>query len=830
MMSVVQVSERTESRAIRVRGLVQGVGFRPTVWRLARDGGLAGYVCNDAEGVLIHASGPPDALDRFTLRLRDESPPLARVDAIESAVCDDAVPDDVFRIIESRAGRVRTGIVADAATCPACAAETLDPADRRHGYAFTNCTHCGPRLSIVRSIPYDRAHTSMAAFPMCPDCQAEYDHPADRRFHAQPNACAECGPRVALSRCRSGRRPRIYESRPAAAPTEDPVGTAATLIRAGAIVAVKGLGGFHLACDATDDHAVTRLRARKRRYDKPFALMARNLDTMRQYVEVDAEAEALLTSPAAPIVILPARGEPLADGVAPNQRTLGFMLPYTPLHHLLMAQLERPIVLTSGNISDEPQCTGNDEARERLDGIADYVLDHNRDIVNRVDDSVARVMDGVLRLMRRARGFAPAPLPLPTGFENAPPVLAFGGELKNTFCLIKDGQAILSQHMGDLENAAAFADYRRNLELYRALYEHHPAVLAVDRHPEYLSSKLGRERAAREALPLETVQHHHAHIAACMADNNIALGTGPVLGIALDGLGYGDNGTIWGGEFLLADYCGYERVACFEPVPMIGGTRAIHEPWRNAYAHLRGLGWRQVAAHYKKLPIIRLLERQPLATLDAMIARNINAPLTSSCGRLFDAVAAAIGIHPGQVSYEGQAAIEMEACVDEKALKAAGYQFDVGRISPKGVIGPTDQINSAPMWRALLDDVANGVPAPVIAARFHRGLADAIVTLAAHLSAANDVDTVALSGGVFQNRLVFESVAAGLRARGLDVLSHRQVPANDGGLALGQAAVAAARTLDGVSSSPQRRPGSRSKMSAADSRDQSGAGCRPSPA
>ena len=604
--------------SIRVRGLVQGVGFRPTVWRLAQRFGLSGEVLNDGEGVLIHALGPAAALAEFELALSAEAPPLARIDSIECVALAAGFDGTGFRIVESQRGAVRTGIAGDAATCLACLADIRDPANRRYRYPFTNCTHCGPRLSIVRAVPYDRASTSMAMFPMCPACLAEYRDPADRRFHAQPNACPECGPKVWLEGA-GGALADISAYR-------DPVEAAAALIAAGEIVAIKGLGGFHLACDACNAGAVARLRERKARYGKPFALMARDLDGIADYAELGEAERALLASVAAPIAILrrwpsqlaaagamnegisphpvllpmgegtpelPAaeilasplhphpladadtlrcklalaslRGEgqgegrelrslldtdthapPLAPGIAPGQSTLGFMLPYTPLHHLLMENLGRPIVLTSGNRSDEPQCVGNEEARERLAGIADYFLMHDRDIVNRLDDSVARVMAGKPRMLRRARGYAPTPLPLPPGFEDAPAVLAMGGELKSTFCLLKDGQAIVSQHMGDLEEAATHADYRRNLELYRNLYRFEPQIVAVDAHPDYISTKWGLALARDSGLPAISVQHHHAHIAAALGECGVPISAPPTLGIALDGLGLSEDGGALG--------------------------------------------------------------------------------------------------------------------------------------------------------------------------------------------------------------------------------------------------------------------------------------------
>jgi hydrogenase maturation protein HypF len=763
--------------AIRVRGLVQGVGFRPHAWRLARDCGLAGEVRNDAEGVLVRIWGEASARQRFFARLRTEAPPLARIDTLEISPLD-AAPPPGFRIAASHPGAARTGVVPDAATCPACRADVCDPESRRHRYAFTNCTHCGPRLSIVRAIPYDRARTSMADFVMCPGCQAEYDDPGDRRFHAQPNACPACGPQLWLeSTSRAG---------------ADPISAARWLLAAGEIVAIKGIGGFHLAVDATDAAAVQRLRARKHRFDKPFALMALAVEVIRRYCEVSEDEQALLESAAAPILILDASGpERVASGVAPGQRTLGFMLPYTPLHHHLLEGLDRPIVLTSGNRSEEPQVTDNEDARIRLSGIADHLLMHDRAIVNRLDDSVARIIDGAPRLLRRARGYAPAPLPLPNGFAATPPLLAMGGELKNTFCLVQDGSATLSQHIGDLEDAATFEDYRRNLELYRHLLDHVPEIVVVDRHPDYLSTKLGRELAAAAGLPVIVVQHHHAHIAACMAENDVPLQAGPVLGVALDGLGYGADGTIWGGEFLLADYHGFARLGNFRPVPMPGGAQAIREPWRNAYAQIRAaLGFDRFEREFGDLELCADLQRRPLATLEAMLTRGLNCPLASSCGRLFDAVAAALGIRRERATYEGQAAIELEALIDDAALRAAGHGYPFALTAEDG----RTVLDSAPMWPALLHDLTQATARAVIAARFHCGLAQAIVELVDALGHQR-FDRVALSGGSFQNRVLFERVSAGLRARGFAVLSHRRVPAGDGGLALGQAAIAAARAL-----------------------------------
>jgi hydrogenase maturation protein HypF len=775
---------------IRVRGLVQGVGFRPTVWRLARRLGLRGDVCNDGEGVLIRAWGAPRQIDAFCAALRAECPPLAHIDSLERGPLGD-FPAAIqagggFHILASAAGFVGTGVVPDAATCPACAAEVADPADRRYRYPFTNCTHCGPRLSIVRAIPYDRANTSMAAFPMCPACAAEYADPADRRFHAQPNACPACGPCVWLQDGAGG------AIDPADLGAQDPIKAASRLLAQGRILAVKGIGGFHLACDACNAAAVAELRRRKRRYAKPFALMARDLAVILRYCALDAGEATLLSSPAAPVVLLDATGpECVAPAVAPGQATLGFMLPYSPLHILLLAGWARPLVMTSGNLSDEPQCTDNRDAGQRLAGLADAYLLHDREIVNRVDDSVVRVMDGAPRLLRRARGYAPAPVALPTGFADAPPTLALGGELKSTVCLLKGGQATLSQHLGDLEDATTALDYERSIGLYLDLFQHAPRLLAVDRHPGYRSAQLGRDWAARDGLELTEVQHHHAHIAAVLADNAWPLDGGPVLGLALDGLGYGDDGTVWGGELLLADYRRCRRLGWLKPVPLPGGVKAMTEPWRNAYAQLSvHLGWSAVLAGWPDLDLTRYLGAKPLVVLDTMMARGFNSPRSSSCGRLFDAVAAAVGICREQTVYEGQAAIELEAAA-RPYLEACGPGYPFALADGDGGLF----LDPAPLWRALLADLALGEAAGAMAARFHLGLAGALAAAAAALAGRQGVAVCALSGGVFQNRTLFESLSVRLRASGLTVLAHRQVPANDGGISLGQAVVAAARRM-----------------------------------
>ncbi|MEJ2310369.1 MAG: carbamoyltransferase HypF [Gammaproteobacteria bacterium] len=766
---------------IRIRGIVQGVGFRPAVWGVAHALGLDGDVCNDGDGVLVRLASPGMA-GRFIERLRQAVPPLARIDSIESLDEWSELHFNGFNIIESRHGAVTTGVSPDAATCPACLAEIRDPANRRHRYPFTNCTHCGPRLSIIRGIPYDREQTSMAAFRMCRRCRQEYDSPADRRFHAQPNACPDCGPQAWLETADGA---RIAAS--------DPLPAAAAMLRDGSILAIKGIGGFHLAADATNPAAVERLRQRKRRFAKPFALMARETAIIRHYCHVDGNEAGLLESPAAPILLLRRRADAsaLPDAIAPGQVMLGFMLPYSPLHHLLLGEFDSPLVMTSGNLSDEPQCIRNDDARQRLGAIADAFLLHDREIVNRIDDSVTRIIDSQPRILRRARGYAPASLPLPAGFEKAPDILALGGELKNSFCLLRNGEAILSQHMGDLEDASTWDDYLGNLDLYARLFAHEAETIAIDAHPDYRSSAHGREMAARLGLRLHEIHHHHAHIASCLAENGHGLSDGPVIGIALDGLGYGPDGTIWGGEFLVADYVEAGRAGHFHPAPMPGGTMAILEPWRNCFAQLLQLGdWKMLLETYADLELAGFLRSKPLETLAAMIDRGINSPPSSSCGRLFDAVAAAAGVCRERIHYEGQAAIELEAVVDTRQLASIdGYPFLVEDAQSL-------QIDPSPMWLELLGDLRQQRGAAIISARFHKGLADVICRVAAMLARKRGIATIALSGGVFQNATLLALVERQLARQGIGVLTHRGVPANDGGLALGQAVIAAARTIN----------------------------------
>jgi hydrogenase maturation protein HypF len=781
---------------IRVYGTVQGVGFRPTVYRLAKACGLRGDVCNDGQGVLIRVSGSEVALTEFVVKLQKESPPLARINQLVRTPYEGEFNFDDFVISSSVSNTIKTEIAPDAATCPQCQQEIFNPFSRFYRYPFTNCTHCGPRLSIIRAIPYDRCNTSMSAFGICPECAKEYQDIENRRFHAQPIACHVCGPTAWLERA---------DGKPVTASMFsmlDDVDAVCTLLQKGEIVAIKGLSGIHLACDATQETAVQKLRQRKRRYHKPFALMARDIEVIAEYCTVNAREKELLTSSAAPIVLLQKKRlgndkltqHSIASSVAPGQNTLGFMLPYTPLHHLILRRMNRPIVLTSGNLCDEPQYIDNDAAREKLGQIADYFIFHNRDIINRIDDSVVRVVSDKVQIIRRARGYAPAPINLPSGFHNIPKILAMGSELKNTFCLLREGEAILSQHLGDLENAAAFNAYQDALNLYLNLFQHQPELIAIDLHPEYLSSKLGKELASANQIKINPIQHHHAHIAACMAENGIALDSPPVLGIALDGLGYGTDGTFWGGEFLLADYCKFKRLATFKSVAMVGGEQTIYQPWRNTYAQLISANiWDKCQEKYSDLEIVKLLNNKPLKLLNQLIEKGINSPVTSSVGRLFDAVAAAIGIYPEECSYEGQAAIAMESLVNINRLnnhkETLIYSFNFIFSDSIYCIDPS------PMWIALLDDLQQQIAQEMIAAKFHTSLAKTITEMANILCQENQITQVVLTGGVFQNTILLTQVTKHLQILGINVLTHSLVPANDGGISLGQAVITAAQLI-----------------------------------
>ena len=793
---------------LRVRGTVQGVGFRPAVWRLANELGLSGTVVNDAHGVSIVAVAAADVLDAFVIRLRSDAPPLARIESIERLAI--TLPQPLptgFEIGASRCGSPACDVAADAAMCAACVAEIFDPFGRRFRYPLTNCTNCGPRLSFVTGVPYDRSRTTMSGYPMCDACRREYESPADRRFHAQPIACHACGPKVTLKRLDD--RAFTIDSYTFL----DDCDAAGTLLARGQIVAIKGLGGYQLACDATQPEAVARLRALKRREKKPFALMVANAEAVRAWCQVDsAEADAL-QSATAPIVVMERRAQghdiaiAIAEGVAPGVTTLGFMLPSTGLHHLVLRRMKRPIVVTSGNLSDEPQAITLDELAHRFGSGIDFVLDHDRPIARRVDDSVLRVLDGAPRLLRRARGYAPAPIAMPPGFESAPRVLAYGGELKNTFCFLRNGHAVLSPHIGDLEDAATLVDHGRALADLQAFFAFEPELRACDAHPDFVSTRLAQSEAGPDGRAVE-VLHHHAHIASCLVDNGWPLDAGPVVGVALDGLGYGERGELWGGEFAIADYGRFNRRGTFKPVALLGGEQAMKEPWRNTYAHLMAeLGWPSFAMNYDMLELYAFLSSQPRSLLDGMLSKQVNSPLASSCGRLFDAAAAAMGLCRDHAAYEGQGAVEMEALVDCNVLRDEaedlGYPFGIPRL--KGSHLP--YVEPLAMWTALLGDLVLATPVPTMAARFHKGLARVIVKMIDKVAQSHDADRplrhVALSGGVFQNRVLLERVSDQLRSAGFTVLAHRRVPCNDGGLALGQAAVAAARALRPAPSNDQ---------------------------
>ncbi len=601
------------AKSIRVKGLVQGVGFRPAVWGIANKMQLCGQVLNDGQGVEIELFGNEKEIQTFIKNLQKKCPPLARIDSIQQTELNTEKPEG-FSIAKSNQTTAQTGIVPDAASCSECIKDSINQDNRRYRYPFTNCTHCGPRLTIIKAIPYDRKNTSMAPFILCKKCQSEYDNPADRRFHAQPNACPECGPKIELQP-----RPRN---------TKDDIQATINLLKKGKIIAIKGIGGFHLACDATNQQAVVQLRKAKRRSAKPFALMAANTQIVENYCSINTDEKKLIESNCAPIVLLKQNNcQTLPHEIAPGQNCFGFMLPYSPLLHLLFENLNRPLVMTSGNLSDIPQCIDNDDALEKLKSIADYWLLNNRDIVNRVDDSVVRIANNNTQILRRARGYAPTSIPLPNGFDNKYNVLACGGELKNTFCLIKNGMATLSQHIGDLKNSSTFDDYQKTINLYENLYQHHPQTIAIDAHPDYLSSKYGYQLAQKHKLNLIKIQHHHAHIASVLAENNRRFDQGKVLGIVLDGIGYGDKCSLWGGEFLLADYHSSTRLGRLKPMALIGGSQAMKKPWRNTYANLVDyFDWEEIITNYAELEIIKFLTQMPTKTLDAMLVKRINSP------------------------------------------------------------------------------------------------------------------------------------------------------------------------------------------------------------
>jgi hydrogenase maturation protein HypF len=760
-----------ERREVCVRGIVQGVGFRPFVYALACSHGLSGMVRNDAEGVRIEVEGAPEELERFVRALEEEAPPLA---VVESVLWRSLAThgEGEFRIEESREGLRRQALVSpDVATCDACLAELLDPTDRRYRYPFTNCTNCGPRFTITRTVPYDRATTTMSGFTMCPDCLREYEDPADRRFHAQPNACPACGPRVRLL----DKFGHWLHAKP-----DDPILRTAKMLRGRAVVAIKGLGGYHLACDPFDEKAVRTLRGRKVRQDKPFALMARDLAQVHEICHLSPGEEALLTSPARPIVLLERRENAgVAEGVAPRQSTLGIMLAYTPLHHLLLRDAGIPLVMTSGNNSDEPIAYRDEEALDQLCEIADYFLVHDREIHMRCDDTVVRQARGGPYPVRRSRGYAPAPLRLVANVTRH--TLACGGELKNTFCLARDRHAFMSHHIGDMENYETLQSFREGVKHYSRLFDVSPELVAYDLHPEYLSTKYARE-LEETGLPAVGVQHHHAHVASCLADNERPAEE-RVIGVTLDGTGYGTDGAVWGAEFFEGSLNrGFTRRAHLEYAPLPGGSAAIRQPWRMALAQLISFYGEEDTL---KLPLAAVQQagERSVMLIARLVERKMNTPPTSSAGRLFDAVAALTGV-PGteRTTYEGQAAVELELAADGPASR--GYPFRL-RSKDQGWIVETGEI-----IRGVVEDLLAGRATGEISSRFHRTMAEVVAAGCEKIRGAGGTTAVALSGGTFQNMLLLGQVIELLQGKGFQVYRHRRVPANDGGLALGQAILA----------------------------------------
>jgi hydrogenase maturation protein HypF len=771
-----------ERRAILIQGIVQGVGFRPFVYNLAARHHLTGFVKNQTGSVLIEIEGEPATLECFLAELRRQPPPLAQIEYF-SWESRDLQGDRQFRIEASDADSSSAVFISpDFATCVECLSELLNPADRRFAYPFLNCTNCGPRLTIITGAPYDRPRTTMASFAMCQACRAEYDNPADRRFHAQPTACAACGPRLQAVTLSSGR-----------VDVDDPLAWFAAGLRAGKIGALKGLGGYLLVCEARNSAAVAELRRRKHRDEKPFAIMVQNVAAANTLCEVGPAEEQLLQSSRRPIVLLRKRSPTeIAEDVAPRNPCLGVMLPSTPLHHLLARAVEGvPLVMTSGNRSDEPIAYQDDEALRTLADIADLFLMHNRPIHVRCDDSVTRVVDGVELPVRRARGYAPRPITLPVQCPR--PILAVGGQLKATFALGRGRQAFVSQHLGDLEHYEAYRAFVRDVGLFQELFAVQPAWVVHDLHPDYATTRYARDRAAESGIGLLTVQHHHAHMASCMAEHGLSE---PVIGVSFDGTGYGTDGAIWGGEFLVGDYRTFRRAAHFRYVGMPGGDQAIREPWRLAVAHLAD------AEVQNELLTARLLANH-LHIVEQLLKRRFQTPLTSSVGRLFDAVASLAGVRD-RVSYKGQAAVELEALATS-AAQAGSYPFGVERDRSANQDKTPYVIDTRPLIRAVVEDVNRKVESAVIARRFHATLVDVIGHVCNRLREETGLGVVVLSGGVFLNALLTCEVCAHLRQRMFRVYRHHLVPPNDGGLSLGQLAIAAALLEGGTDVSGDSR-------------------------
>lgn len=764
-------------RRLLFSGIVQGVGFRPFIYRLAVGHRLSGFVQNRPEGVIVEIEGPVESISAFVRAVPGSLPPRADV----SSISDSEIPirgDHGFRIMASSTGGLPDGhIPPDTATCPDCLHELFFPTDRRHRYPFINCTNCGPRLTIITDIPYDRVRTSMSRFPLCGECLREYHDPADRRFHAEPNACPACGPRLTLL--------DVAGQIQAAA---DPLREAIASLGRGLILAVKGLGGFHLAVDAANDEAVKRLRTRKYREEKPFAVMVRDPETASVFVKMNAAERELLVSPQSPIVLIPKMPEAqgLSPAVAPGMANLGIMVPYTPLHHLLLRDRFPALVMTSGNRTDEPVCIDNREAVERLQGIADCFLVHDREILVRCDDSIAAVMDGEPRALRRSRGYVPKPIVLKNSF---PPVLALGAQMKSTLCILKGNLAFLSPHIGDLETPQARDFFHETVALMERITDCRPEVLACDLHPDYYATRFARQaRDGSGGSPaLFFVQHHHAHIVSCMAENGL---TGEVIGLAMDGSGYGTDGHVWGGEFLVADERTFTRMAHLTEFPLPGGEKAIREPWRIATGLLRqacGPAWRETAERLRLIP-----DGTNRELLERMIDQAIYCPPTSSLGRFFDGVAALLGVRR-TVTFEGQAAMELEGMARKGAQQLLPFTITREKML---------HLDLTPAVRALVEMRLNGASLPSPLYALHRTVTRAFTEMAIEIRRRTGLNRVCLSGGCFQNRLLLEGALREMGEAGFHPFHHRLVPTNDGGISLGQAVCAASRMQAGDSAGP----------------------------
>jgi hydrogenase maturation protein HypF len=764
-----------KSASISVRGIVQGVGFRPFVYGLAVKHNLKGWVCNTSEDVRIEVEGGAEAIEQFEKELKTEAPPLAHIEDT-TIEYHSTVGYKNFEIRKSQAQTGKYQLVSpDVATCQPCLDELLNPEDRRYRYPFTNCTNCGPRFTIIESMPYDRLQTTMRYFQMCPQCQAEYDNPLDRRFHAQPNACPKCGPQV-----------QLVDNRGDVVTKSNPITEASEFLKEGKIVAIKGLGGFLLACDATSSRVVRTLRQRKNRPSKPLAIMVATVEEARRHCCVSPEEERLLTSPQSPIVLMRWKEDSsVCREVAPDLRFLGIMLPYTPLHHILLRDAGLPLVMTSGNLSEEPIARDNDEALRRLSGIADYFLVHNRDIYSRYDDSVAMVEGGTSQLVRRARSYAPYPIRLP--FETSQ-ILGCGAEERNTFCLTKDNYGFVSQHIGDMENMETLEHFENTISLYKRLFHVEPEIVAHDLHPDYLATKYARE-LGESGMKLVPVQHHHAHIASCLADNGLE---SSVIGVAFDGTGMGADGNIWGGEFLVADCRSFRRAGHLEYLPLPGGAAAIKRPYRIAIGYILTLLGENALnaviaseAKQSQLASSGQITEVEVEIIKRQIERKINSPLNSSMGRLFDAMSALLGIKC-EIDYEGQAAVELEMAAHEEdyAHVQESYPYCIAAEEGVGVVRLGDMLS------AVIEDFHQDVSKGMISVKFHNTVAQMINEMCRLIADATGIEQVALSGGVFQNRLLLRNTVSLLESNGFRVFTHKQVPCNDGGVSLGQAVIA----------------------------------------